>query len=169
MNNPTRPDRAATTRRSRIHIDQICDRFEHAGHSEPRPAIQDSSGEMANEYRSALLRDLVTAEECATARGERPERREYINRFPADSAAITAAFAIFHVPSPRDTSPVAESNLLFGLIALQNGLIDQNQLVNAFRAWTRNKTRALADHLVARGDLEAADRAGRSRRWLRDT
>jgi hypothetical protein len=29
-------------------------------------------------------------------------------------------------------------DLLFGLIDLQNGLIDQDQLVNAFRAWNRS-------------------------------
>src|SRR5262249_56811276 len=53
----------------------------------------------------------------------------------------------------------AERDLLFGLLALQNGLIDQGQLVAAFQAWTRDKARALADHLVARGDLEADDRS----------
>jgi eukaryotic-like serine/threonine-protein kinase len=52
-----------------------------------------------------------------------------------------------------------DRNLLFGLLALQNGLIDQGQLVAAFQAWTLNKARALADHLVGRGDLEADDRS----------
>ena len=56
----------------------------------------------------------------------------------------------------------ADRHLLFGLLALQNGLIDQAQLVAAFQAWTRDKSRTLADHLVARGDLDAA-RAGRRR------
>ena len=55
----------------------------------------------------------------------------------------------------------ADRHLLFGLLALQNGLIDQGQLVAAFQAWTRDKARRLADHLVARGDLDADDRAGR--------
>jgi len=53
----------------------------------------------------------------------------------------------------------AEKNLLFGLLALQNGLIDQGQLVAAFQAWTLNKTRGLAEHLVDRGDLDGDDRA----------
>src|SRR3954449_1164150 len=53
----------------------------------------------------------------------------------------------------------AERDLLFGLLALQNGLIDQVQLVAAFQAWTRDKGRALADHLVGRGDLDADDRS----------
>ena len=50
-------------------------------------------------------------------------------------------------------------NLLFGLLALQNGLINQGQLVAAFQAWTLDKARGLAEHLISRGDLDADDRA----------
>ncbi len=39
-------------------------------------------------------------------------------------------------------------DLLFGLLALQNGLIDQEALFAAFAAWTRDRARSLADHLV---------------------
>ena len=53
----------------------------------------------------------------------------------------------------------ANRDLLFGLIALQNGMIDQSQLVAAFQAWTLDKDRPLAEHLVGRGDLEADQRA----------
>jgi hypothetical protein len=51
----------------------------------------------------------------------------------------------------------ADRHLLFGLLALQNGLIDQGQLILAFQAWTRDKTRSLADQLDAdaRAGLEA--------------
>jgi serine/threonine-protein kinase len=52
----------------------------------------------------------------------------------------------------------AERNLLFGLLALQNGLVDQVQLVGAFQSWTLQKDRPLADHLVDRGALDAAQR-----------
>jgi eukaryotic-like serine/threonine-protein kinase len=48
----------------------------------------------------------------------------------------------------------ADHQLLFGLLALQNGLISQVQLVAAFQAWTLDKARGLADHLEARGDLD---------------
>src|SRR5271155_698521 len=54
---------------------------------------------------------------------------------------------------------VADLHLLFGLLALQNGLINQSQLLAAFQAWTLDKSRSLADHLEARGDLDADDRA----------
>src|SRR6516162_5441599 len=53
----------------------------------------------------------------------------------------------------------ADRDLLYGLIALQNGLIDQVQLVAAFQAWTRDKGRPLAEHLLARGDLDAEQRS----------
>jgi hypothetical protein len=54
----------------------------------------------------------------------------------------------------------ADRSLLFGLLALQNGLIDHVQLLAAFQAWTRDKARPLADHLAARGDLDPDQRAG---------
>ncbi len=53
----------------------------------------------------------------------------------------------------------SDRNLLFGLLALQNGLIDQGALFAAFAAWTRDKGRPLADHLVALGHLDAPRRA----------
>ena len=58
------------------------------------------------------------------------------------------------------TRPIDPSrDLLFGLLALQNGLIDQVQLVAAFQSWTRDKSRPLAVHLVGRGDLDAEQRS----------
>src|SRR5215831_10901713 len=48
------------------------------------------------------------------------------------------------------------ANAVFGLLALQNGLIDQARLVAAFPSWTRDKDRPLADHLVALGYLDRA-------------
>ena len=52
----------------------------------------------------------------------------------------------------------ADRNLLFGLLALQNGIISQVQLVAAFQAWSLDKSRGLADYLEARGDLTSAKR-----------
>ena len=51
-------------------------------------------------------------------------------------------------------------DLLFGMLTLQIGLINQSQLVAAFQAWTRAGDRPLADHLAAQGDLDAEQRAG---------
>jgi serine/threonine protein kinase/Tfp pilus assembly protein PilF len=57
-------------------------------------------------------------------------------------------------------NPGADRNLLFGLLALQVGLIDQGQLVAAFQAWTRDKARTLAEYLTQHGDLDADQRTG---------
>jgi serine/threonine-protein kinase len=54
---------------------------------------------------------------------------------------------------------VADHHLLFGLLALQNGIINQGQLLAAFQAWTLDKSKSLAEHLEVRGDLTRAKRA----------
>jgi hypothetical protein len=51
------------------------------------------------------------------------------------------------------TAFAADRELLFGLLALQNGLINQAQLLAAFHAWTIERSKGLADHLVALGHL----------------
>jgi serine/threonine protein kinase/tetratricopeptide (TPR) repeat protein len=58
---------------------------------------------------------------------------------------------------PKQTDP--SRDLLFGLLALQNGLIDQGALFTAFAAWTRDKGQTLADHLIELGHLDAPRRA----------
>jgi serine/threonine protein kinase len=52
----------------------------------------------------------------------------------------------------------ADRELLFGLLALQNGIINQAQLLAAFQAWTLERSKGLADHLVALGHLTPARR-----------
>jgi hypothetical protein len=47
-------------------------------------------------------------------------------------------------------------DLLFGLLALQNGLIDQGQLVAEFQAWTFDRKWPLAEHLKRIGSLDKA-------------
>jgi eukaryotic-like serine/threonine-protein kinase len=58
---------------------------------------------------------------------------------------------------PQSTDP--SRDLLFGLLALQTGMIDQGALITAFAAWMRDKARSLADHLVELGHLDAPRRA----------
>jgi serine/threonine-protein kinase len=53
----------------------------------------------------------------------------------------------------------SDCDLLFGLLALQIGLIDQGQLVAAFQAWTRDRSHPLADRLISRGDLDPEQRS----------
>ena len=53
----------------------------------------------------------------------------------------------------------ADRHLLFGLLALQNGIVNQGQLVAAFQAWTLDRSKSLAHRLVERGDIDDEDRA----------
>src|SRR4029079_12545564 len=62
-------------------------------------------------------------------------------------------------PEPPMAAIAADRTVLCALLAPQVALIDQGQLVAAFQAWTLDKARALADHLVGRGDLDADDRS----------
>ena len=54
---------------------------------------------------------------------------------------------------PRTLDP--SRDLLFGLLALQTGLINQAQLVAAFHAWTQARDRTMAAILAEQGALEA--------------
>src|SRR6516162_5363931 len=52
---------------------------------------------------------------------------------------------------PRPIDPLRD--LLFGLLALQTGLITQAQLVASFHAWTQARDRHLAEILAEQGAL----------------
>jgi serine/threonine-protein kinase len=53
----------------------------------------------------------------------------------------------------------ADRDLLFGILALQNGLIEQADLIAAFQRWTKERSRSMAQVLVERGALSSEDRA----------
>ncbi len=53
---------------------------------------------------------------------------------------------------------MADRNLLFGLLALQIGMIDQSALVAAFHSWTRDKSHSIADLLLGQGAIDDGDR-----------
>ena len=53
----------------------------------------------------------------------------------------------------------AARDLLFGLLALQTGLISQAALVAAFHAWTQDKARPMAAILAAQGALDESHKA----------
>ena len=53
----------------------------------------------------------------------------------------------------------SDSSLLFGMLALQSGLIDQPDLIAAFQHWYEDRSRAMAQLLVDRGAMSENDRA----------
>jgi hypothetical protein len=52
-----------------------------------------------------------------------------------------------------------DTSLLFGILALQVGLIEPTDLLDAFQRWSRDRARPLAEVLVERGAMTAEDRA----------
>ncbi len=52
----------------------------------------------------------------------------------------------------------ASRDLLFGLLALQNGMVSRDQLVLAFGAWTGSTSEPLADLLARQGALRSEHR-----------
>src|SRR5262249_2916540 len=59
-------------------------------------------------------------------------------------------------PMPRPHDPPRD--LLFGLLALQNGMVTRAQLVMAFTAWTATPGKPLADLLAEQGALRPEHR-----------
>lgn len=57
------------------------------------------------------------------------------------------------------SSPLANRQLLFGLLALKNDFVDSRQLLRAFDAWAADKSRPLAEALAADGVLDPGDAA----------
>ena len=57
---------------------------------------------------------------------------------------------------PRDA---VNRDLLIGLLALQTGMVDQDVLILAFRAWTKDKSRPIADLLAIGGTIDVGERA----------
>src|ERR1700722_7316647 len=56
-------------------------------------------------------------------------------------------------------NPVADRNLLFGILAVQMDFISRDALIAATNAWVLNKAKALGEVLVHQGALTASRRA----------
>jgi eukaryotic-like serine/threonine-protein kinase len=150
-----RPDHPA------LRLDAACDRFEAAWKKGQRPRIEDFLGEATVSERPEWLQALLDVElDCRRAAGEAPTPDEYRRRFPEHPQLIADAFAESQPrPGPEPTvlkRSVADSNLLFGILALQNNFISREALVNAFNAWIADKSRSLGQILRDRGDLDTA-------------
>jgi serine/threonine-protein kinase len=144
-------------------IDAACDRFETAWRAGQAPRIEDYLADAEEADRPALLGELLGLElELRRKRGDWPGRREYLDRFPTDSAIVEAAFG--GRPGP-DYRPAAEPhrdaacNLLLGILALQNNFVSREALLGAFAIWVADKARPLGRVLRDRGDLDDARHA----------
>ena len=167
MNEPVSPTQL-------VEINRICDPFEAEWCAGGRPKVEDHLTANAEPVRSALLKELLAVElECRQSVGERPERAEYRARFPQHLIIVEAAFqsrekaANANAPGPgvRAVQPraarrhQADSNLLFGVLALQMDFVTRDTLVDAMNAWMVRKHRTLAEIMEEQGALSAGDRA----------
>jgi serine/threonine protein kinase len=59
------------------------------------------------------------------------------------------------MPEPTPSSPAADRNLLFGILALQMDFINRDALIQALNAWVRDKAQPLGAILLAHGALRA--------------
>ena len=85
----------------------------------------------------------------ATRRSPRP--REYR---PGRSHRLEALAETYFMSAVE-----SDSSLLFGMLALQNGLVEQPDLLAAFQYWCKDRSCAMAQFLVERGALSESDRA----------
>jgi serine/threonine-protein kinase len=151
-------------------LDQViaaCDRFEAAWRSGEPERLEDLLRDVSEALRPALFRQLLAVElELRRKRGDRPKPGDYRDRFPDRGTEIADAFAEAapgQTPTRSrpggDPRPDAARNLLFGLLALQNGFIDREALLGAFNAWVADRARPIGRILLDRGALESTRHA----------
>jgi WD40 repeat protein/serine/threonine protein kinase len=144
-------------------VNRACDRFEAAWKAGRRPQIEEFLGDPASPSFPAMLLELVKLEmDLRRGRGEQPAPSEYRARFGDQTALIDAIFAPSlpvecSGPSPQGDEGRSDPgrSLLLGVLALQNGFIDRDALLDAFNAWVADKSRPLGQILLERGALSA--------------
>ncbi len=144
----------------------ICGRFEAAWKAGSPLRLEDLPADAPESLRSELFRRLLALEvELRRKRGDRPDPAEYRGRFPDRLADVAAAFgAAGPEPGPMPHRPRsggdlhsdAAHNLLFGLLAFQNGFIDRGALLGAFGAWVADRSRTIGQLLLDLGALDPA-------------
>ena len=156
-------------------IDQTCGDFEAAckavGVDGRLPAIEEFLGDASAEDRPALIRELILLKVFyRKQRGERPRAEDFQTRFPDLDLAWLASAIATSAKGREETRVVPErpsgsgsagtdSNLLFGVLALQADAITRSQFVEACTLWASAKDVTLADLLTQRDWLTDTDRA----------
>ena len=146
-------------------VDEACDRFEAAWRAAGGPGSRHTWGRWAGPpwggggpAHAEPLRKLLALELDFAAARRRPEPGGVPAAVPRGPRAGRRG-----LPRPGAAAPIrptrpeiagddaqgppcdADRNLLFGILALQNGLIDHEAARRRHHAWTRDKARPLAD------------------------
>ena len=143
-------------------IADACARFEAAWGRGERPSIEESLAAAGPEAGSILSHLLPLELSLRLGAGESPSPGEYLSRFPGSRGLVEAAFAdhttvadaTAAAPPRPPTGAGTASNLLVGILALQNGFIDHVALIAAIRAWAADRSRGVGAILAAEGKLD---------------
>ncbi len=168
-----------------VAMEPVCNDFDHAWSRGDRPEIAGVLGRVPDVLRTDLLRELILID-CDWRRkaGEKPMPGDYAALFPELSEELNrlvrsapassrgrdekscdregAVGSPGHPPLPHgrgsNDSLATEQHLLFAVLAYECELLDLSQLTATCRAWAADKSKPLADLLVQRGWITAADR-----------
>src|SRR6516165_1928120 len=122
--------------------------------AQPAPGAWYCAGESVGDPQRIPLR-LPVRLSCRTAHCIKSRLGSLSDRAPPH-VATPAAGGPGAFPMPRSND--APRDLLFGLLALQNGMVTRDQLVAAFGAWTGAHGRPLAELLSDQGALRPEHR-----------
>jgi tetratricopeptide (TPR) repeat protein len=141
-----------------LRVEEACERFEAGWKAGRRPAVEDELAGAGGPVRPMLLRELLLVDMSYRRRaGERPDADEYLARFPDDGAAVRAAIAAAmkgEPPSALGRTAAVATDLLLGILALQNDFITREQLLESFHVWVADRSRPLGQVLGDRGALD---------------
>jgi hypothetical protein len=167
MGRPDRRDDDTLSLSDQERINAVQDPFEEAWRRGAPIPIEEAlarAGLPLGPALDRLLANLLAIElEGRVGRGERPRPEQYRAQFPDRAAAIDAAFLELPglVARHRSEGLAARAvgpNLLFGLLALQNGFVGRKELVAAFGVWLADRSRPLSS-LLLQGGLSLEDHA----------
>lgn len=96
-------------------IESVRKEFERSWQSGRRPRIEDHVGDVDEDQRSELLRELLLVDvRHRSGSGEVPSEAEYAARFPADTVVVREAFSLFESAETLNVSVASSSATVSG-------------------------------------------------------
>jgi serine/threonine protein kinase len=133
-------------------LDRVCRQFEKKWAAAEQPRIEDHLADSAGPERTALLRELLCQElEWRRARGEDPQREDYLRRFPDQTALVEEVWAGLNtVDGGRRQPPPAELPDVPGFRVVRR--LGRGGMGVVYQAEQRRPGRTVALKMIARFD-----------------